>query len=132
MEFTPHYKLKIEEIITTYNKFLEHGKEESLHAETIDIDNKEVIYGLIYYVGAYKSFDYEERANALENLTYHLITDTLIPVNYTNKNTKLTPLELTKLVGSPLLEEAITMRLVEEQKDYMSHSNYNYHKKHKR
>lgn len=132
MEFTPHHRMKIQEIINTYNQFEVDGQEESLYADTINIDNKEVIYGLIFYVGAYKSFDYEARAQALEQLTYHLITETLLPIDYKCTKGQLSPLELALLIDSPLLVEAITTRLKEEEKERTMTKKHHYHKKHKR
>ena len=117
MEYTKKQKLTIIKTLENYSKFTEFGKEEKLSTTYVNIYKDDLLYNLINEFCFFKVNQYYERADAIERLTVHLITDTALPVSYINKD-GLSLFDQAIMIKSTPLQEALQSRFdIENEKN---------------
>ncbi len=116
MELTKKQRKKVREIISTYNM------------EQIIVE-PELVYQLLKKLQEYQQNNQQEKAKILEQLTYHLITETALPVDYKNEEDNISVIDLAKDTDSSLLQRALCERISQ---DRMTDVKKQYYKKYKR
>lgn len=116
MELTKKQRKKVREIISTY------------HMEQIVVE-PELVYQLLKKLQEYQQNNQQEKAQILEQLTYHLITETALPVDYKSEEDNLSVIDLAKDTDSSLLQQALCDRVSKER---INDVKKQYYKKYKR